>query len=288
MIPVQHGLGFVDVDGAEPGPALAQGTHERAFLDEGRAARIDEQRRRLHAREVAVLHEAAGFAIAGKMDADHVRLLEKRLAARRHREAVRARARRRAFAPPAHDVHAERVPDTRNDAADAPVRVDAQRSADDRGADRGLPPPRPESMHLVGNMAQRRQYQPPGQFRGMVRPPFRAAADEYAPLAARGEVNVAHVAARLADQLQTRNALRRRARHGRALLQQDRGVRVAQPRGKPNRVLLAVVIHHELVTREPLRAGEAAKNILIVVQNRDTHGASPPGGRASLFSAGRD
>src|SRR5262249_37502884 len=113
-------LGFVDVDRREAGPAFLQRRDQRALRDNGRAAGVDKERGRLHAREVGGGDDAARLLSAEEMQAHDVGVLEERLAARRDLETLGLGACGRALAAPAHDFHAEGAPHAGRGRADVP------------------------------------------------------------------------------------------------------------------------------------------------------------------------
>src|SRR5262245_52388773 len=85
-------------------------------------------------------------------------------------------------------------------ATDVPERIDPQRFAVHADADRRLPVSFSQSLHLEGYVTQGGEDQPPGEFRGCVRPAAAARGNNDAVLGARGDVDVARIASRLADE----------------------------------------------------------------------------------------
>ena len=122
-----------DVDRGHPGPAGAQRADQRAGLDQPGAAGVDEQRRRLHAREIGGASRSRAWH---RRDACAAR--SRRTSRRtppcspppRSRRLPRAFARR--LARPDEHVHAERAAVAGDDRADPAVAVDAERLAAQR------------------------------------------------------------------------------------------------------------------------------------------------------------
>ena len=168
MAGVAQRLVLVDVDRRHAGAARAQRIDQRARLDQRRAAGVDEERGRLHAREVGGGDDAARRVDQAHVQRDDVAFLEERLLAARGGVAVGARLRQRRLARPHQHVHAERLAVARDDAADPAVAVDAERLAAQRAADADLPLAGLERRHLLRNLPHRREDQPPGQLGGRV------------------------------------------------------------------------------------------------------------------------
>ena len=168
MAGVAQRLLLVDVHRRLARAPRFEGGDERAGLDQRRAAGVDDQRRRLHPREVAGGHDAARGVDQAHVQRDDVAVLEERLLARRGGVAVPARAEARRFARPDEHLHPESLSVSRHDGADPAVAEDSQRLSAHCAADAGLPLSGLEGSHLLGDLAHGRNDEPPCQFSGCI------------------------------------------------------------------------------------------------------------------------
>ena len=168
MAGVAQRLLLVDVHRRLARAPRFEGGDERAGLDQRRAAGVDDQRRRLHPREVAGGHDPARCVDQAHVQRDDVALLEERLLARRGGVTVRARTQPRRFARPDEHLHAESLSVPRHDGADPAVAEDSQRLSAQRAADAGLPVSGFEGSRLPGDLAHGRNDEPPCQLRSRI------------------------------------------------------------------------------------------------------------------------
>src|SRR5262245_21288218 len=145
---------FVNVYRRVSRTAFLQRGDESALGDDGCSAGVDQERGRLHSREVGGSHDAARFLTAYEMQAHDVGVLEERLAALCDLETLGSRARRRSFATPAHHLHAERFSDARDSRADMSESVYAQGPPVQSRPGSRLPVALLETLHFERNMAQ--------------------------------------------------------------------------------------------------------------------------------------
>ena len=259
-----------------PGRPARSALYQRARRDQWRAAGVDEKRSRLHAREVVGGHDAARGLHQPHVQRDDVAVREERVLARGGSVAVRPRPRQRRLARPHQHRHAERLAVVGNDAADAPVAVDAERLAAQRVADADLPCAGLERGHLLRDLAHRREDQPPRQLGRRVgrRARMLARRDDDAEPRAGVDVDV-RVDAALADQPEIGQALEQGRADLRALADQHQRLGVAQPLRERIDVLHMIVPDRDLVAVELAKARQRPQRVVIVVEDGDFHVRRP-------------
>ena len=124
---------------ALPGRPGGERSGERALLDQPGAGRVDEERVRLHQREVAGGDEPARLRRQLEVDADDVRALAERVEIRLGFVPVGGGALERRRASPGEHVHPERPSVAGDERADVPVADDPERASVQLPADRRLP-----------------------------------------------------------------------------------------------------------------------------------------------------
>ena len=275
MLCAQHGLLLEHVHGGEARAAVLERLHQRPFRNNGRAAGVDDERRGFHARQVGAGHDAAGFRVQRQVQRQDVGRCEKRVPARRGREAGVPGALQRAFPPPADHLHAEGAAHGCNLAADPPIRIDPERASREAHAQRGLPAAAFQLLRFIGDMPQRGEDEAPGELGGGSGIAAAARAHHDASFGARGHIDVRGMRARLADELELRQPFDDGSRKTRALLgeQHRLGAGRVQALGDAQRIPFRIVEHHHLVIPEQREARQFAERILIVVDDRDSHGA---------------
>ena len=164
MIRADDRLLFIDIDGGETGTAFLQCCDQRAVLDDGRTAGIYQQCSRLHVRKIGSSNNAARVLVRFDVQADDVALLEESVATGRHFKPLGFCPGKRTFPAPAHDLHAERLADARDAAADMSERINAERVTVEPCADGRMPVPLLESFDFVRQMAHRSEDQCPCHF----------------------------------------------------------------------------------------------------------------------------
>ena len=163
---VAQRLLLIDIDRRHAGPAGAERLDQRAALDQLRAAGVDDQCGRLHAAEIVGGDDVAGFLDQPHVKRQHVAALEERKLARGHEMAFGLGANHRVRPRPDHDIHAESLAVARDRRTDPAVAENAERLVAQGRADPDLPVAGLERGHLLGDLPERREDQPPGQFRG--------------------------------------------------------------------------------------------------------------------------
>ena len=243
-----------------PGRPARRRCDQRARLDQRRAAGVDEQRGRLHAREVGRRDDAARRIDQPHVQRDDVALGEERLLAGGDGEAVLLGARARRLARPHHDRHAERLGVVGDRAGDAPVAVEAERAAAQGVADADLPPAGLERGHLLRDLAHGREDQAPGQLRRRVGRRVRhAGSDEtMMPSLVQVSMSMCGIDAALADQPEIGQPLEQRRADLGALADQHQRLGRLQPRGQRIHVLHVIVPDRDLVPVELAEAGRAS------------------------------
>src|SRR3954470_8877847 len=273
MVAADHGLLVVHIHRRLARPSRAQRILERAFLDQRRAARVDEDRRRLHVREVLALDDAARGIDQAHVQAEDVALGEELLLGGSDGIAVGRGLVARLFARPDQHLHAERLADLRHLGADAAVAEDAERLAAHGGADTDLPFAGFQRGHLLRQVARRGKDQRPGHLRSGIRrrAGVHVGADHHAPLRAGVDVDV-RIDAALADELQPGQLLDQRRADFRALADQHQRLDVLEARGERLGLLQVVVPHLDVVPRELLEGAQRRHGVEVVVEDGDVHG----------------
>ena len=170
---------------ALPGRPGGQRSGERALLDQPGAGRVDEERIRLHQREVAGGDEAPRLRRQLEMDADDIRALAERVEVRLGFVPVGGGALERRRASPGEHVHPERPSVAGDERADVPVADDPERASVQLPADGRLPRAGAKRDGVGDDAAGRGEDQGERQLGGRVRRPRAGADDDSAPGALR-------------------------------------------------------------------------------------------------------
>ena len=152
---------------ALPGRPGGERSGERALLDQSGAGRVDEERVRLHQREVAGGDEPARLRRQLEVDADDVRALAEGVELRLGFVPVGGGALERRRASPGEHVHPERPSVAGDERADVPVADDPERASVQLPADR--------SSATFRREARRRRRRCSGSRRGSARASARRA-----------------------------------------------------------------------------------------------------------------
>ena len=263
MTGVAHRLVLVDVDRGHARPPGFECGHQRAGLDQRRAAGVDEQRGRLHAREIVRGDDAARRIDQPHVQRDDVAALEECLLARRGRSRPRAPARAIAAAPiPARSCR-------------TPCR--SRRPPRRSGRSRKCPSVLPRSVvptpicqlpalsdgHLLRDLAHGREDQAPGQLGGSIGRRSGMLARRHDDAEPRAGVDVdMRIDAALADQLELRQALEQRRRELSVRSRISTRTSVSRRRAASASTSCDVVVpDRDVVTVELAEAGERAQRV---------------------------
>ena len=273
---IPHGFVLVDVHGRHaraPGP---QRLRQGSGLDERGPAGVDDQRGRLHPREIPGGDDSTRRRDQAEVQRDDVARLKQIRLAGGCRIPVRARPGPGGLPAPHEDAHAERPAVAGHHHADPAVSEDAQRVAAQRVSDADLPVPGFEGRHLLRDLARRREDQAPRQLRRGVRRRAGMLARRHDHAEPRAGVDLdVRVNASLADETEGGEAFEERRADRRALPDQHQDLGVREPSLKRVGILDMIAPDRDLVSRELAEAAEGAQRVVVVVQDGDLHPPPP-------------
>jgi len=267
-------LGIEHIERRADDPLGLQRLDERRLVDNQPARGVDEERGRLHQRELARADQPGRSWRQDEVDRDDVGATEKIVLGREGDAGGRAGLGCQILAP-GEDLHAE-CPADGSDLASQPAEADhAERLAANASPDGPLPGAEADVAILLRDVAHEAEDQAPGELGRRIAERFRAGDDD-ATLGAGREVDGRVAKPARHQELQRRQLVEERARERCPLAHDDDDLERAEP-GRDRVLVVQMIAEHgdRDIARDRPPVREPGADVLVVVDDRAALHAGP-------------